>query len=167
MVVNKRNVFFFASAALIAALWQFGPLPDAGNRLDRFSAVMKQGGSNFRAQPLPKTEAERAVYGAARVVKEAVAVRGEEPFRVTVIDGSRNRHAIHAPAYCFRGAGWQIVAQSDLPLSARFWMQTALRRMTRGHTGSEPVLVVLEPLAGGAAPPDWRNVTAFEPLEIL
>ena len=33
-----------------------------------------------------------------------------------VIDAGQNIHAVHDPTFCFRGAGYQIVNQSDVLL---------------------------------------------------
>ena len=98
-----------------------------------------------------------------------------------VIDGARNRHAVHDPTYCFRGAGWEIAGDRPFELPGgtgkilslhkgnetreavywfsdgcdrhaqvtRCWWQMALRRLTFGKSGPDPVLVLIQPLDNG------------------
>jgi hypothetical protein len=175
-------------ALALAGLWQFFPLADASERLDR----LPEKGLFFDSRPMPLTAAEQDIFGAARVLKRLVRVRGRA-FTLTVIDGTRNRHAIHDPAYCFRGAGWKIMSGTDIALpqgetravtlrqgareaealywfsdgrqafasAPRYWFLTTLRRLTLGRSGGEPVLVILIPVDERA--PDWNAIIAVWP----
>jgi hypothetical protein len=95
----------------LAGLWQFFPLADAHDRLDALPVK----GLFFDSRPMPLNPAEHEIYGSARVLKRLVRMRGQA-FTLTVIDGTRNRHAIHDPLYCFRGAGWEVSAATDVNL---------------------------------------------------
>ncbi|GAB4455736.1 MAG: hypothetical protein OHK0029_12310 [Armatimonadaceae bacterium] len=95
----------------LALLWDSVPLRGAEDRLTAFSC----GRGDFACREVPPTETEKAVFAGARVFKAAVRWRSEM-FLITVVDGTRNRHAVHDPLYCFRGAGWNIVAEQELPV---------------------------------------------------
>lgn len=80
------------------------PLRDASDRLERLPAfapglVTREGAVS---------EAERQVFGEARIFRREIALQ-KEGFILTVIDGTKNRHALHDPYYCIQGAGYQIV----------------------------------------------------------
>jgi len=165
--------------APLGLAWECIPLADAAARTGRLP--LNHGG--VQSHDIPLEPAEKAVYTDVNVIKRLVTV-GNEQVVLTIIDGTRNRHAVHDPGFCFRGAGWEITGRQSLPLekgSAQllrlqqggetaeavywftdgkeqfdspqtYWWKTALRRMTFGHSGSEPVLVVL---ATTGAAPDW------------
>ncbi len=170
-------------AALLAVAWDLVPLPDAQDRVSRLATD----GLGFSSREMPLSDTEKSIYGAAQVVKRVYHVNRQN-FVVVIIDGARNRHAIHDPAYCFRGAGWTISNSRPLALPggtgkvmtlqkggetreatlwfsdgrvryyqvARCWWQTALRRLTFGASGPDPVLVLVQPLSNER--PDWDNL---------
>jgi hypothetical protein len=170
-------------AVVASLLWQFVPLADAGARLEG----LPKRGLGFASEDLSLTAVEAGIYGKARVVKRLYQV-GRQRCVVVVIDGTRNRHAVHDPTFCFRGAGWtvtggrrvgvrggesRLVELSKGPARAeamywisdgerrhasvmRYWWQTTLRRVSFGRSGSEPVLVVVQPAEGGVL--DWGSV---------
>lgn len=96
-------------AAVVLVLFQFIQLPDAAGRIDAFPLR----GSTFASRDLPVEPAERAIMGEARLVKRVCQTASQRVI-VSIIDGSRNRHAVHDPAYCLRGSGWTITAQEPL-----------------------------------------------------
>jgi hypothetical protein len=109
---------FFLLVAVAGALWEFANLPDASARLD----AIPESGFGFAGRELPLTETERAIFGNARVLKRLYQV-GRQRFILQVVDASRDRHAIHDPLFCFRGAGWAIAQDEPVPIpggSARF-----------------------------------------------
>ena len=170
-------------AVILAIIWDLVPLPDAQNRLGRFAAQ----GLGFASREMPLSDTEKSIFGAAQVVKRVYRV-GRQDFVVVIIDGARNRHAVHDPAYCIRGAGWTITGEQPLVLPggagtvltlakgpetrealfwfsdgrtrharvARCWWQMALRRLTFGTSGPDPVLVLVQPLTNG--PTDWEHL---------
>ena len=79
------------------------------SRLDRLPI----NGTGYAGRDLPLTEGELSVFGDANVVKRAYLF-GRSPFVLVAIDGSRYRHAVHDPTYCFRGMGWQVTHQVPL-----------------------------------------------------
>jgi hypothetical protein len=100
-----------AFALGLAGLWQFFPLADAASRLE----ALPLNGLFFNARPMSLNPAEHEIYGRALVLKRLVRMRGQA-FTLTVIDGTRNRHAVHDPLYCFRGAGWEVLMATDVNL---------------------------------------------------
>lgn len=157
-----------AACVLLGSLWRMVPLPDAQDRLQQLSGP--DGAPRGRELALSESEVRR--LGGARAVKRAYRLGGRE-FVVTVIDGTRNRRAVHDPMYC-----WTITEATEFPLPggngavlrvieegfekevlfwfsdgtakhaspARYWLQTSWRRATLGRLGAEPLLVLVEPL---------------------
>lgn len=92
-------------------LCQFIPLSDASSRLDAFPMQ----GTYFASREIPADPVETPVLGEARLMKR-VCQTATQRFILSVIDGTRNRHAVHDPAYCLRGAGWEITGSETIPL---------------------------------------------------
>lgn len=161
------------AAIALGIAWQAYPLPDGSGRL----SAMALSGPGFAGENVALDPGERAVYGSARVLKRKYASKAGAVL-VTIVDGARNRHGVHDPIYCLRGAGWEVVDMqdvaaphgrgewlratrggqqseltfwfsepgSDYASPTRYWMRTALRHVTLGKSGSEPLLVIVEPL---------------------
>ena len=173
----RRLALGIAALLTLAAIgvWESVKLPDAAAR---FEAVPVSG-LNFASRDLPLTAAERDIYGSARVLKRLYQV-GRQRLALVVVDGSSNRHAVHDPLYCFRGAGWSVTASREWAVrggtarvvtlsqgraaaeavywfsdgdsrhasAPRYWWQTALRRLSLGRSGPEPVLVLVHNVEG-------------------
>lgn len=170
----------FAILVPLGMMWEFYPLMDASARIDAFPRKTAQ----MEAHDVPLEPAEQAVFSQVFVLKR-LALVGNDAAVVTVIDGTHNRHAVHDPVFCFRGAGWDVSGQDIIPLehgSAKlvhlrqgsssaeslywfsdgktqfnrpllYWWKTALRRLTFGTSGMEPILVILT--STGNTPPNW------------
>ncbi len=108
-----RNILWAALgvAVLMSLLWELVPLPDAGDRLD----ALPMQGLNFAGRAVPLSPIEELTYQPARVLKRIYRV-GRQHVELLVLDGSRNRHAVHDPLYCFRGAGWRVSGTRYLAL---------------------------------------------------
>ncbi len=169
-------------------------LADASERL----RALPRSGPSFTCQDIPLAPQELEVFGAASATKQLCTFDGQTAV-LLVIDGTRNRHAVHDPRYCFRSAGWDITEDTTQPLPQggsashltlargqqtaqalyywtdiqahhasplRYWWQTALRRLTAGRSGSEPLLVLLQPTKGSTLTwPHW--LAHFPPLQQL
>lgn len=116
--VGSLIVLFFAVIVEIV------PQDDA---LDRLLAIPAQG-EHFTSRETPLNEQEKALLGEASAVKRLIFPDGQAPFLFSVIDGSRNRHAVHDPKYCFVGAGWQITDSQILETERGDLMQLQLER---------------------------------------
>lgn len=101
-----------AAALLLGALWQFVPLADASARLQSLPEV--SGGVQSRNVPLEPAESE--IFRRTTILKRQVLVEGQA-VTLTAIDGTRDRHAIHDPRFCFQGAGWTITSQQPVALA--------------------------------------------------
>jgi hypothetical protein len=178
----------FVLTALLTAAWSAYPLPDAAGRFQALPAS----GFNFSSRDLPLAPDEATVLGQAGVIKRLYQV-GDQCFVMTVVDSASNRHAVHDPAYCYRGAGWTVENREAYAIPGgnaalltllrggaqrqvmfwmtddrtrfaqplRYWWQATLRRITLNHSGSAPVLVILQPVTAGAF--DWHKLTESFP----
>ncbi|GAB5558386.1 MAG: hypothetical protein SynsKO_00330 [Synoicihabitans sp.] len=111
------------AAVAMGLLWQFYPLEDASRRL----ADLPERGIMMQSRDVPVSEAEASVFAGASVLKRLVKVRGQTVV-LTVIDGTRNRHAVHDPAFCFRGAGWEVERETAFAVEWGEARRVALRR---------------------------------------
>ena len=80
-------------------------------RLDRLPIH----GTGYAGKEIPLTAGETSVFGSARVVKR-IYRHGKATFLLVVIDGSRYRHAVHDPIYCFKGMGWEVNNHTLIPI---------------------------------------------------
>ncbi|MEN9676026.1 MAG: hypothetical protein RIS76_1922 [Verrucomicrobiota bacterium] len=112
-------------AVVLAMLWQWLPLPDARGRLSALPAS----GWRISSRDLPLTDTERSVFGRARVLKRLYQVSGQRVVLIAM-DGSQERHAIHDPLYCFRGAGWKVRQSHLLPVPSGNARHLALSKRT-------------------------------------
>ena len=119
-------------SVLLSAVWEWFPLPDAQGRMK----AMAKDGVGYSSEDLTLTPTESAGFGGASVLKRLYQI-GDQRFVVAVVDGARNRHAVHDPLFCIRGSGWKIVSQSSFPIEGgeALWM-----RVVRG--GQETELLV-------------------------
>ncbi len=110
-------------AVVLALMWEYIPLRDAGDRLRN----IPMNGPGFAARDLPLSDLERNIFGQATVLKRVYRV-GRQGVVLQVIDATRDRHAIHDPLFCFRGAGWDVLAESRVLIPGGFARQITLRR---------------------------------------
>ena len=120
----KRPVLWCAliCTAIITLGWPLLPVPSAQQRL----ASIPRASPDFQSSPLELSAADRAFLGKAEAVQSLVAMRGGGRLVLTVIDGSRNRHAVHDPGYCFSGAGRKIQSERTVtvPSGNAAWVAT-------------------------------------------
>ncbi len=115
-----------ALAVALGLLWQFYPLPDASDRLGGISAR----GIGYESQPVDLRPEEAQILSKANVIRRIYRFQGQE-FLLTVIDGTRDRHAVHDPLYCIRGEGWRVISQNAFALAGG---EAKLIRISRdGH----------------------------------
>jgi hypothetical protein len=102
-----------AAAVIVGALWQFYRLPDAQARFEAFPLD----GPGFRGEELFLSPFEEKFFKGVNVLKRLYNVDGNVLF-VTALDGSGNRHVVHDPYYCFRGAGWEVLEGREVTVPA-------------------------------------------------
>lgn len=99
------------AAVVMGAVWQFYPLPDASERLSSLPLL----GKGYIGRNLPLTDFERDTFVNVNLLKRLYRV-GPQNLFITALDGTRNRHIVHDPFYCFRGGGWELVSQKIVPM---------------------------------------------------
>jgi hypothetical protein len=102
----------FAILLPLTLLWQYYPLADASARL----SALPLKAALVECQNLPLTGAEQATFANVTVVKRLVVAQAGSVI-LTLIDGTHDRHAVHDPTFCFRGAGWEVGAAERVPLA--------------------------------------------------
>lgn len=109
--------------ATMTILWELIPLRTAKARLDRFASATYA----FANREIPLSPGEKSVFGKAEVFKRVYQVGGQRVV-VQIIDGTNDRHAVHDPMHCFRGAGWERVRGVDIPVGGGAGRQITLKR---------------------------------------
>ncbi len=112
-----------AVAVVLALVWQWVPLRGAEKRF----AALPEAGWRLQSRVLPMSEVEQQVFGRARLLKRFYQSDGQR-FILVAIDGSGDRHAVHDPLYCFRGAGWEVTGQKDLAVRGGVARHLQLKR---------------------------------------
>lgn len=110
-------------AVILSLVWQFAPLPAGSSRL----AQLPASGLAFSSRDIPLNDVEKLVFSRAQTVKRLYQV-GQQVFAVQAIDASGDRHAIHDPLYCFRGAGWEVASSRPIDVMAGQAQLLSLRR---------------------------------------
>jgi hypothetical protein len=118
----KRGLLWAAVALAVACglVWGLTSLPDARERL----AAVPLNGTGFSGQDVGLTEMEQNALARANVLHRHYTFGGRS-FYVTAIDGTRDRHIVHDPRYCFQGAGWRVLAEREvsLPGGSGTWLR--------------------------------------------
>jgi hypothetical protein len=110
---TKQNLLWaaLALAIVLGIAWQFYPLADAKERI----LALPLNGEGFSGQDVPLSEFEKTFFTKVNVLKRVYKI-GERYFFVTALDGTRNRHVVHDPYYCFKGSGWEILSDKSFPI---------------------------------------------------
>lgn len=100
--------------------WSLLPLDSAADRL----ALVPLAAGGFVGEDVPLNEREMKVLGRVDHLHREYALPAGSVY-VTLIDGSRDRHAVHDPRYCFRGAGWTVLSEEKrgLPGGEATWLR--------------------------------------------
>lgn len=121
----KRRLLWCALifTVLITLVWPMIPVSSAENRLIN----IPKANADFQSCPLDFAPSDQAFLGEAQAIQRLVTVRGAGRLVLTVIDGTRNRHAVHDPRYCFAGAGWNVQSKRTMkvPTGEATWVALA------------------------------------------
>ena len=126
--MNRSAKFLWLAFVVLVPLgmlWEFYPLTDASSRLDQFPRKS----ARVESHDLPLSSGEEAIFSGVTVLKR-LALVGDDRAVVTIIDGTQNRHAVHDPIFCFRGAGWEVSRDEKVPLGKGFARLVHLRQGT-------------------------------------
>lgn len=189
----KRILWCLLAVAVIAGIvFESLPAPKAASRID----ALPLQAFGLAGRDLPLSDAEAAFFRQVRIVKRLYQA-GSTRFILLAVDGAGDRHALHDPQYCFRGAGWTVTRSTEIPLPGgrgrvltlakdrqsaealywfsngrvrhvsplQLWWESVLRRVRLRPEAGNPVLVILQPTAGGTI--DWRALTARCPQLFL
>lgn len=112
-VGRRRTALWVAIGLAVVSgmLWAVYPLPDAAERLN----LVPKTGASFASEDIALTPTELQVLGRVNLLHRKYQL-GSTEFYATVIDGTKDRHAVHDPRYCFQGAGWNVVSERKLSL---------------------------------------------------
>jgi hypothetical protein len=117
-----RSLAWFGTtfAIVCGAIWDYQPRSDRSERLSGIPTHTNR----YDGRDLYLTDDERAIIGKAAIVHRRYH-RDTREFFLTAIDGTGNRHAVHDPRYCFLGAGWKVIADSELavPHGRAAWLK--------------------------------------------
>lgn len=107
--------------AVIAVVWPRFPLASAEERLRSLPLA----GPDFQSVNIEPSATDLAFLGQATAVRRLITMRGGGQLVLTVIDGTRNRHAVHDPRYCFSGSGWVELSKQEIKLRSGTATQVA------------------------------------------
>jgi Protein of unknown function (DUF3485) len=171
-----------AGVLMLAALvWRFAPLPDAAGRL---AGVVARPGQRLQEMSFASWEKEyfgaarakrwQAMDSVSRVVATVVDGSGNrravhDPgfcFRgagwtvaaeaiLALPHGEARRVTLRRDSEELEAVYWFSDGRRAHASPVRYWMDTTARRLTLGHSGPEPVLVLLVPAQGRAS--DWAG----------
>ena len=113
----------------IGFLWEMYPLKSATSRIEK----LPLSGINFQAESLPLNEQDLEFMKGANAYKYLL-VFNQQSFFITIMDGTKNRHAIHDPTYCFVGAGWKVANEERIHFENGYG---TLLTMERGANSNE------------------------------
>ena len=127
----KQLLFKTLWAVLIAAValglaLELRPQRPQGSRL----GTLPLQGFGLNGRDLPLSESEASFYRQVRVVKRLYQA-GDARFTLLAVDGANDRHVLHDPLYCFRGAGWEVTGNSDVPMPGGQGRRVRLAKGTR------------------------------------
>lgn len=108
----------FGCLVVVAVILMFGwpmiPVPSAETRV----AALPTSGPDFQSRSLELTADDRAFLGKAQAHQSLISLRGGGRLVLNVIDGTRNRHSVHDPSYCFSSAGWSVRSKTPVKVSS-------------------------------------------------
>lgn len=111
--MKDKKVLWAALAIVLVlgSLWQYFPLPDAKGRMD----ALPLSGSTFSGEDVALNSTEKTLFAGVNLIKRIYTIGAQKCF-VTVLDGTRNKHVVHDPFYCFTGGGWHLEERRQIPL---------------------------------------------------
>lgn len=110
--MKRKQQIFLGTILLLAIfleiLWDFHPMDNLRKDINDFPKT----GIGYVGRDIPLTSSEAKLYDSGNVIKRLYQV-GREQFVLMILDGSKNRHLVHDPVYCFRGAGWDVMSTNE------------------------------------------------------
>ena len=182
---NKSIFFISLIAALVTVIvWDSFDLESATVRLESLSHQ----GIGYKSQAVELLDSEKEIFGQLDFNRRFYHTNNGS-FIVTLIDGTKDRHAVHDPMYCFTGAGWEhseiknkasykhirltknkssieviyYFSNSNEIYSTkqRYLFDCSLRRLSLGWSGKEPILVVIQSIENQSL--NWHDIIKVLP----
>ena len=178
---------------LLVVVWEWYPLPDAQNRLDLIpisgprihstnipldSAERSVYTNTYVVKRYYKVKDYRFVLFAVDATKNRHAVHDptycitgagwntEQDRELTIPGGTAKNLSLSKDDKSLEVLYWFSTGDQKYSSVLRYWIETTLRRLSLGFSGSEPVLVVLQ--SSGNQNLDWQQLLQdFEPLRSL
>jgi hypothetical protein len=124
-LMSRKLLWIGAALAIgLGLVWQYYPLTSPG--LDRMAQIPLSG-ATFQGKDVPLTETEKLVFGQVDMVNRRYLFGGRDLF-VSVVDGTKDRHAVHDPRYCFQGAGWRLLSETPFAVPGGMGRRLKLAR---------------------------------------
>lgn len=155
---NKGLWCFLAVAILLGLAWQFAPLSNAEDRLKALPLV----GTQYGGRDIPLTDFEKNFFYDVNIVKRLYDVQGEYLY-VVVLDGTKNRHIVHDPYYCFRGSGWDILSKKDISIPDG---TASLVKISKGNVEKEAMFWFADGTANYSSPLRYWFETTLRRLSL-
>jgi len=108
---NKILGTILALAVIVSVVWDSIDLPDASKRIEALLSAPTA--SIVTRQSLDHTAAEIDILGEALAIKNVYQIKNQH-FLVLVLDGAKNRQAVHDPMHCFYSGGWSVDQSTHL-----------------------------------------------------
>ena len=122
---NKVLGVALALAVILTVIWDNVELEDAAQRIQAFQN--QPSATRVQVQNLPHSPTEIEILGEALAVKNLYQI-SDQQFLVIVMDGTKNRQAVHDPTHCFHSGGWTIDQETELPSAKGFAKQLQIHR---------------------------------------
>jgi len=120
-------------AIVCTLFWEYYPLEDAVKRLNKLPTQ----GANYLGRDIALSDNERAIFKDVHIIKRQYIVNNE-PYAISIIDGTHNRGLVHDPTYCFYGSGWKIIEKKYIKVPKG---EAVVYTMVRGFMRKQALLV--------------------------
>lgn len=188
--MSSKLWFFLGFAVLIGLLWQFYPLSDGRKQMETLplmgpgfygknipltefeksalnsvgiiKRLYRSGSTNFFITVLDGTYNRHAVHDPRFCFRgDGWDVINETPFQTPY--GTASIYTIKKQGIEREAMVWFTEGDRHFSSPVEYWFRSALRRLTLGYSGPEPLLVIVQPV--DKARPDWNLlIENFPPL---
>ena len=99
---------------LLGAILVYAIVPVANAR-DRLEFIPSESHS-FNSVEIPFTQEEKDFLRDAHAIKRLYSLSDGNTLMMLVVDGAEDRHVVHNPVFCIKGAGDEILSEESMPL---------------------------------------------------
>ena len=110
---RKRILVALVGVSLVCGLfWDQAELHSAEQRIDELPGR----GFGYSIVRMELSGDQKKVYEGVAAWRMMVRAGGQDAV-LFVVDGTRNRHAVHHPEFCLRGSGWTVNGSRNLAVT--------------------------------------------------